>query len=77
MPITGAILCGIAIPLALSQFDPAHFSTQLSGLLDGGKLNRFRQVWWTHVGLYVGMIIGLVAMLLRVTKERKTFAKGS
>lgn len=77
MPITSAVICGIALPLAFSQFDPAHFSTELSSLLDGGKLNRFRQVWWTHVGLYVGMTIGLVAMILRATKERKTSGKGS
>jgi hypothetical protein len=72
MPITGAVLCGIAIPLTFSKFDPAHFSAQLNGLLDAGKLNRFREVWWTHIGLYFGMIIGLAAMLLRATKERKT-----
>jgi hypothetical protein len=59
MPITGAVLCGIAVPLAFSQLDPAHFSAQLNGLLDAGKLNRFRQVWWTHV---------------RAIRERKTLA---
>ena len=77
MPIAGAIFCGIAIPLAFSQSDPAHFSAQLNGLLDAGKLNRFRQVWWIHVGLYVGMFIGLVATLLRAARERKTSATGS
>jgi len=73
MPITGAIFCGVIIPLLFSKFDPEHFSDQLNGLLDAGKLDRFRQVWWTHVGLYAGMIIGLAAMLVRAAGERKTF----
>ena len=71
MPVAGAILGGIALPLVFSKFDPAHFSAQLKDLLDDGKLNRFRQVWWTHVGLYAGMIIGVAAMLVRATQERK------
>jgi hypothetical protein len=73
MPIVGAIFCGILIPLLFSKFDPADFSGQLKGLLDARKLDRFRQVWWTHVGLYAGMIIGLAAMLVRAARERKTF----
>jgi hypothetical protein len=77
MPVAGAVLCGVIIPLLFSKFDPADFSDQLKGLLDAGKLNRFRQVWWTHMGLYAGMIIGLAAMLLRAVRERKTFAAGS
>jgi hypothetical protein len=71
MPVAGAILCGIALPLVFSKFDPARFSSQLPGLLDAGGINRFLQVWWTHVGLYTGMLIGLVAMILRAVKERK------
>lgn len=77
MPIAGAVLCGIAIPLVFSKFDPAHFSAQLKDVLDAGKLNRFRQVWWTHVGLYAGMIIGLVVMLFRAFKERKALGTAS
>jgi hypothetical protein len=76
MPITGAILCGIALPLGFSKFDPARFSAQLDTLLDAGKISRFRQVWWTHLGLYAGMVIGLTAMLLRAAKERKNLATG-
>jgi hypothetical protein len=71
MPVTGAILCGIALPLAFSKFDPARFSAQLDTLLDAEKIGRFRQVWWTHLGLYAGMVIGLTGMLFRAAKERK------
>jgi len=61
----------IALPLGFSKFDPARFSAQLDILLDAGRISRFRQVWWTHIGLYAGMVIGLTAMLLRAAKERK------
>lgn len=71
MPVIGAILCGIALPLGFSKFDPARFSAQLETLLDSGKITRFRQVWWTHIGLYAGMVIGLTAMLFRAVKERQ------
>jgi hypothetical protein len=71
MPVTGAILCGIALPLGFSGFDPARFSGKLDILLDTERISRFRQVWWTHVGLYAGMVIGLAAMILRAVKERK------
>jgi hypothetical protein len=71
MPVTGAILGGIALPLVFSKFDPARFSVQLYPLLSPESIGRFRQVWWTHVGLYAGMIIGLAAMIIRAAKERK------
>jgi hypothetical protein len=76
MPVTGAVLCGIALPVGFSKFDPARFSTQLETLLDAGKISRFRQVWWTHIGLYAGMVIGLTAMLFRAARERKNLTAG-
>jgi len=76
MPVTGAILCGIALPLGFSKFDPAGFSAQLDTLLDAAKISQFRQVWWTHIGLYAGLVIGLTAMLLRAAKERENLTTG-
>lgn len=74
MPVAGAILCGVALPLGVSKFDPARFAAQLEPLLDAGKINRFREVWWTHIGLYAGMVIGVAAMVRRATQERKNLA---
>jgi hypothetical protein len=71
MPVAGAVLCGVALPLLLSRFDPAHFSAQLESVLDAGRISRFLQVWWTHVGLYAGMAAGLVVMILRANMEKK------
>ncbi|MGD0411588.1 MAG: hypothetical protein ABSC18_07765 [Verrucomicrobiota bacterium] len=71
MPVAGAILCGLALPLGFSKWDPARFSEKLDILIDSESISRFRQVWWTHVGLYAGMVMGLAAMLLRAAKAKK------
>lgn len=71
VPVAGAILGGIVLPLGFSKFDPMRFSGQLDTLLSAERISRFRQVWWTHVGLYAGMVVGLTAMILRAAKERK------
>jgi hypothetical protein len=71
MPVAGAILCGIILPMGGYTFDPARFSSQLDALLNTERISRFRQVWWTHIGLYAGMVIGLTAMIFRAVKGRK------
>ncbi|MGA2175286.1 MAG: hypothetical protein ABSH38_09925 [Verrucomicrobiota bacterium] len=70
MPLTGAVLMGVALPRIAGRFDPLGFSADLNSLLNADQLARFRQVWWTHTGLYAGTIIGLAAMILR----RKQFS---
>jgi hypothetical protein len=71
MPVAGAILGGIVLLLGFSRCDPARFSAQLNGLLNAERIDRFRQVWWIHIGLYAGMIVGLTTMILCAVKERK------
>jgi len=77
MPVAGAILCGLLLPLGFSRFDPARFSAQLDSMISVEKISRFRQVWWTHVGLYAGMVTGLVAMIFRAVHERKKTAQST
>lgn len=74
MPLAAAVLCGILVPILLSRFDPAHLAAQLGSMIDTTRIERFLQVWWIHIGLYTGMIIGLAAMMLRLGKERKSLA---
>jgi len=76
MPVAGAVLGGVTLPLGFSKFDPARFSVQLGGLLNAERIDRFRQVWWIHIGLYAGMIVGLMMMILRTVKERKRSFSG-
>jgi hypothetical protein len=75
MPVLAAVAGGILLPLACSQFDPVRFATQLGSLLDAEKISRFRRVWWIHAGLYLGMIIGLVAMVRGALRERRVLGK--
>jgi ABC-type cobalt transport system substrate-binding protein len=72
MPVLGAILCAILLPLALSRFDPARLSVQLDTMISAEKIARFRQVWWAHVGLYAGLVIGLALMIFHAVKERRS-----
>jgi len=71
MPVAGAILCGIVLPLGFSGFDPARFSEKLDILVDSARVSRFLRVWWTHAGLYAGMVVGLTAMVVRAARGRK------
>lgn len=70
MPIACAILGGVIFPLTLANFDPAHFASQLAPILDGLRINQFREVWWIHIGLYAGMVAGLIGMIIAANKAR-------
>jgi hypothetical protein len=65
MPVAGAILLGVMLPIIAGGFDPLSLSGRLGSLLNTDQIGRFRRVWWIHVGLYAGLIIGLAAMILR------------
>src|SRR5208337_2373133 len=65
MPVAGAVLLGLVLPTLAGGLDPFGLSTQLGSLLNDDQIGRFRRVWWIHTGLYAGLIIGLVAMILR------------
>jgi hypothetical protein len=65
MPLVGAVLLGLALPIMAGGFDPFGLSAHLDSLLNAGQIIRFRRVWWIHTGLYAGLAIGLAAMILR------------
>jgi len=71
IPVIAAVFGGLVVPLVCAKFDPAHFSAQLAPILDDAMISHFREVWWIHIGLYLGMAIGLVIMLIRATGQRK------
>jgi hypothetical protein len=72
MPVAGTICCAIVLPVVASRFDPAHFVAQLNTVLNAEKIDRFREVWWIHIGLYAGLVIGLTAMIRRIVHGRKS-----
>jgi fructose-specific phosphotransferase system IIC component len=65
VPLAGAILLGAALPLLVRDADPAHLASKLETLLNPEQIERFRRVWWTHIGLYAGMLLGLMAIIFR------------
>jgi hypothetical protein len=65
MPIVGAVLLGLALPIIAGGFDPMGISPGLDSLLNADQIVRFRKVWWIHTGLYAGLAIGLAAMMIR------------
>ena len=71
MPVAGAVLLGVALPIIAGRFDPLGLSAQLDSLLDADQLLRFRRVWWIHTGLYAGLAIGLAALLNRQKSDQR------
>jgi len=69
IPVAGAILGGIMLAALCPRFDPANFAAQLDTLLNPDGINRFREVWWIHVGLYAGLVAGLAVMILQVVNR--------
>jgi len=65
MPLVGAVLLGLMLPIVAGGFDPMGISASLNSLLNANQIARFNRVWWIHSGLYAGMAIGLVAMMIR------------
>jgi hypothetical protein len=45
--------------------DPLGLTIGLGPLLSTDQIARFKRVWWIHVGLYTGLVLGLSAMIMR------------
>jgi hypothetical protein len=70
MPVAGALVLGIALPILAGGFDPIGLAAKLDSLLNAEQLVRFRKVWWIHTGLYAGLAVGLVAIMLRQRRNK-------
>lgn len=73
IPVLGAVLLGLALPIIASQFDPLGLSVSLNSLLDADQILRFRRVWWIHTGIYAGLAVGLVGMIFRKKTQAALF----
>jgi hypothetical protein len=65
MPVAGAVLVGVTLPIFAGRFDPMHLSARVDSLLNADQTARFLRVWWIQTGLYAGMVLGLAAMIVR------------
>jgi hypothetical protein len=64
MPVLGAVLLAVALPVIAGGLDPMGLSARLDSVLDAEQIARFRRVWWIHTGLYGGLAAGLAAMII-------------
>ena len=75
MPVSGALLGAVALPAIASRFDPMGFAAQLRDVLTPDRIARFRLVWWIHLGVYLGLAMGLAAMLTILLRRRRMAAR--
>jgi predicted benzoate:H+ symporter BenE len=70
IPVVSAILAGTLLPVLASNFDPLSYAAKLKGLLTADQLRHFQYVWWIHSGFYLGLILGLLWMIIRLRKNK-------
>lgn len=70
-PLMLAVAGAVLMPLLFSRGDPLGFTPQLAGLLINSQIAKFLLVWWIHLGLYFGLITGVIWMLLGIAQARK------
>lgn len=73
IPFASAAALAVLVALACGRTDPLDFHARMAGLLSPAELDRFRVVWWAHVGAYSGLIGGVVA---GVCLSRRANAQG-
>ena len=69
IPVVAAIVSGVLLPIFAGHADPMKFSSSLTPLLSPAELAKFTEVWWIHTGLYAGMGIGLLAVIIQQWRE--------
>jgi hypothetical protein len=72
VPVACAFAAGALMAALAPHTDPLGYSRQLSGALDARQLRLFQIVWWTHTGLYLGLILGVVELIRRCRTAAST-----
>jgi hypothetical protein len=71
MPLAGAMVFGAVIPACFSRTDPLKFQDFAGRIMAAQRVSRFLLVWWIHGGIYLGFIIGTLAGILAIRRERR------
>jgi hypothetical protein len=71
MPVICAVAGSVLLPLAAGHFYPAGLDLKLEGAPLIWPFWRFRLVWWIHMGLYAGLLIGLLWLIVVVVRRRR------
>jgi hypothetical protein len=75
MPIICAAGGALLLPLFAGHSDPARLALKVDGLLPSAAIPAFLRVWWTHTGLYSGLLAGLFWLIVVVLRRRKAATK--
>ena len=70
-PVALAATTAFIMALFFRQLDPFGFSTQLEGILDSGQIRRFLTVWRIHSGLYLGLLVSVIWIIVDIARSRK------
>ncbi len=66
-----ALAPATAIVLVFCQLDPFGFSIQLDGILNSQQMERFLAVWRIHAGVYFGLLVSVVWIIVDIIRIRK------
>ena len=65
------LLAGVlaaVVPFTCGSFDPVGFADQLGGPLGPDRAARFLTVWHIHLGVYLGLAVGVVWMIVAIRR---------
>ncbi|MDP6634358.1 MAG: hypothetical protein QGG42_05635 [Phycisphaerae bacterium] len=67
-PFLLAVIFAAVIPLAGARFDPMGFLEELRILFGPERAGRFLTVWQIHLGVYLGLGVGVVWMIVTIRR---------
>lgn len=69
IPVAAAIAMGALLPSVASGFDPSGYAAVIRGIVTGEQLRHFRIVWWAHTGFYLGLLLGVAALVATIRRR--------
>lgn len=69
LPVGTALVLSTVGGSLLYRLDPLHLHRQLGGTLSETQIRAFVTVWWIHMGAYLGVILGLIAGIVKTRKQ--------
>ncbi len=77
IPFVLAGTLAVLAPLVLGHADPLGFHAQLIDLISAERIASFLTVWWTHMGAYLGLIMGLCTVIAMSKPDRGKTEQGN
>ena len=70
-PFVIAVTFAVLLPLMFGKLDPLGFEAKLNPPLKASQVSGFVRVWWIHLGVYVGLMIGVLWVIFDVAGIRR------